>query len=83
MWGTGGIAPPLLSSAVDEGEWSASRPCHLTPGKIAPVTHWIGIVVGTRADLDAAEKRKFLTLRRLELRPLGHPARSQSLYRLR
>jgi hypothetical protein len=29
------------------------------------------------------EKRKFLTLPRLELRPLGHPTRSQSLYRLR
>jgi hypothetical protein len=28
------------------------------------------------------EKRKFLTLPRLELRPLGRPARSQSLYRL-
>jgi hypothetical protein len=29
------------------------------------------------------EKRIFLTLRGLELRPLGRPARSQSLYRLR
>jgi hypothetical protein len=27
------------------------------------------------------EKRKFLTLPGLELRPLGHPAHSQSLYR--
>jgi hypothetical protein len=29
------------------------------------------------------EKRKFLTIPGLELRPLGRPARSQSLYRLR
>jgi hypothetical protein len=35
-----------------------------------------------RAGLDDMEKWKFLTLQRLELRPLGRPARSQSLYRL-
>jgi hypothetical protein len=38
--------------------------------------------VGPRAGLDDVEKRKFLTLLRLELRPLGRPSRSQSLYRL-
>jgi hypothetical protein len=32
--------------------------------------------------LDDVEKRKFLTLPRLKVRPLGRPARSQSLYRL-
>jgi hypothetical protein len=35
-----------------------------------------------RAGLDDVEKRKFLILLGLELRPLGSPARSQSLYRL-
>jgi hypothetical protein len=35
--------------------------------------------VDPRAGLDDVEKRTFLTL--LELRPLGRPARSQSLYR--
>jgi hypothetical protein len=39
--------------------------------------------VGPRACLDNLEKRKFLALPRLELRPFGRPARSQSLYRLR
>jgi hypothetical protein len=39
--------------------------------------------VDPRASLDNLEKRKFLTLPGLELRPLGRPARSQSLYRLR
>jgi hypothetical protein len=39
--------------------------------------------VGPRAGPDDVEKRKFLTMPGLELRPLGRPARSQSLYRLR
>jgi hypothetical protein len=39
--------------------------------------------VGPRAGLDDVEKRKFLTLPGLELRPLGRQVRSQSLYRLR
>jgi hypothetical protein len=38
--------------------------------------------VGPRAGPGDVEKRKFLTLPGLELRPLGRPARSQSLYRL-
>jgi hypothetical protein len=38
--------------------------------------------MGHRAGLDDVEK-KFLTLLGLELRLLGRPARSQSLYRLR
>jgi hypothetical protein len=39
--------------------------------------------VNPRAGLGDVGKRKFLTLKGLELRPLGRPARSQSLYRLR
>jgi hypothetical protein len=39
--------------------------------------------VGPRAGLDDMENRKFLPTQGLELRPLGRPARSQSLYRLR
>jgi hypothetical protein len=38
--------------------------------------------VDPRAGLDDVEKRKFLTLPAFGLRPLGRPARSQSLYRL-
>jgi hypothetical protein len=38
--------------------------------------------MGARAGLDDVEKRKFLFLPGLELRPLGRPARSQSLHRL-
>jgi hypothetical protein len=39
--------------------------------------------VGPRAGLDYVEKKKLLTLPGLELRPLGPPARSHSLHRLR
>jgi hypothetical protein len=38
--------------------------------------------VDLRAGLDDVEKRKFLILLGLEIRPRGHPARNQSLYRL-
>jgi hypothetical protein len=39
--------------------------------------------VDPRTGLYDVEKRKFLTLTGLEFRPLGRPARSQLLYRLR
>jgi hypothetical protein len=55
----------------------------LYPRERAPGTHCIGGWVDPRAGLDDVEKRKFLTLPGLELRLLGRPARSQSLYRLR
>jgi hypothetical protein len=76
MWGSECIDPRFLTSAL--GEWST-----LPPGERAPGAHWIGGWVGPRTGLDAVEKRKFLTLPRLELRLLGRPARSQSLYRQR
>jgi hypothetical protein len=73
----------FLTSAIVGGKWSASRPGIFTPGERTPGTHWIGRWVGPRADLDDVDRRKLLTLPRLELRSLGRPARSQSLYRLR
>jgi hypothetical protein len=72
----------FLTSALDGGEWSASRPGHFTFGERASGTHWIGGSVDPRADLDNLEKRKFLNLPGLELRPLSLPPRKQSLYRL-
>jgi hypothetical protein len=42
----------------------------------------IGGWVNPRASLDNMENRKFLTIPGLKLQPLGHPACSQSLYRL-
>jgi hypothetical protein len=46
----GGIVTPFLTSALDRGEWSDSRPCCFNPG-----THCIGGWMGPRFDL---EKRK-------------------------
>jgi hypothetical protein len=66
----------FLTSAL-VGESSASRPGRFTPGKSAPG------LVDPRASLDDLERIKFLTLPVLELRPLGRPDRSQSLYPLR
>jgi hypothetical protein len=54
-----------------------------TPLPLYPRTHWIGGCVGPRAGLDGAGKTIFLTLTGLELQPVGHPVRGQSLYRLR
>jgi hypothetical protein len=56
-----------------------SAPATLPPGKKPPVR--TGYEAGW-VRLDAVENRKFLTLPGLELRPLGRPAHSQSLYRL-
>jgi hypothetical protein len=69
-----------LTSTLDGGEWSASRPGRFTPKKRAAGTHWIGGCVGSRADLDAVVKRKIPSPRR-ESNP-GRPARSPALYRL-
>jgi hypothetical protein len=47
-----------LTSALDGGEWSASRLGPFTPMERAPGTNWIGGWVGPRAVLDAVVKRK-------------------------
>jgi hypothetical protein len=73
----------FLTSALAEGEWSASRASRFTPGERAPGTHWIGGCMGHPAGLDNVEKRKFLTLLGLELQPLDRPAHSQSPFQLR
>jgi hypothetical protein len=72
----------FLTSALVGGEWSASRPGRFNPGERIHGTHWLGGWVDPRTGLDD-EKRKFLALPGLELRPLGRPARSRSVYRLR
>jgi hypothetical protein len=47
-----------LTSALDGGEWSASRACRFTSRERVPSTHWIGGWVGSRAVLDAVVKSK-------------------------
>jgi hypothetical protein len=71
-----------MTSTLVGSEWLALRPGRFTPGERGPGTHWIGGWVGPRGDLNDVQKRKFLIVPGLELRPLCRPARSQSLYRL-
>jgi hypothetical protein len=53
------------------------------PGERVLGTHWIGGWVDPRAGVEDVEKKKILTVPGLELRPVGRPAHSQSLYRQR
>jgi hypothetical protein len=72
----------FLTWALVGDEWSASRPVHFTSRERAPGTHCIGGWVGPRTGLEDMEKRKFLSLMGLELRCLGRPPCSLSLYQL-
>jgi hypothetical protein len=47
-----------LTSVLDGGEWSASRPGPFIPREKAPGTHWIGGWVGPGAGLDAVMNGK-------------------------
>jgi hypothetical protein len=53
--GNEGIVPPLLTSALDGGERSASCLCRFTLGDIAPGTPWLGGWVGPKFGLDSME----------------------------
>jgi hypothetical protein len=53
-----------LPSALDGGEWSASRSVRFTRRERAPSTHTVGGWVGPRAVLDAMVKRKIPSPRR-------------------
>jgi hypothetical protein len=51
----------FLTSALDGGDWSASRPGRaLPPGKGPPGTHWTGGYVGPRAGMDTEDRGKIL-----------------------
>jgi hypothetical protein len=74
----------FLTSALDGGEWSASRPCRALPrGKDTPPTrtHCKEGWVDPRAGLDTEAIGKILSpLPGIEPRSLGSPAHSQTLY---
>jgi hypothetical protein len=56
-----------LTSALDGGEWSASRPHRFTCSERDAGTHWIGDWVSPRAGLDAViEEVNYQPLLRLE-----------------
>jgi hypothetical protein len=64
----------FLTSVLDGGEWSASRPSRFTPRERVPGNHWIGGWLGPRGGLDAMVKKFPI--------PAGtpdHPVRSPAL----
>jgi hypothetical protein len=68
----------FLTSALDGGEWLASRPGRFTPRERAPGAHCIGGWVDPRAGPDEVVKRKIPSPYR-DSNP-DHPARSPALY---
>jgi hypothetical protein len=55
----------FMTSALDGGEWSASRPGRaFTPGERTPGTHWTRGWVSPRAGLDTETRGKILCPRR-------------------
>jgi hypothetical protein len=63
---SGGTDPPFLFSALEGGEWLASRPCRYTPGDIAT-----GGRVSPRADLSVVEKIKVFLVLGFDPRPVS------------
>jgi hypothetical protein len=72
----------FLTSALVEGECSASLPGRFTSGERGRGTRWKGGRMDPRVCPDDVEKRKRLIIPGIEHRPLSRLARSQSLYRL-
>jgi hypothetical protein len=72
----------FLISALVAAEWLASRPQQLYPREIALGTLWIREWVGPIIGLDDVGRRRTLSLPGLEVRTVGSPKRSPSLYRL-
>jgi hypothetical protein len=58
--GSGGIVPPSLTSVLDGGEWSTSRPSFFTPRERAPGTHctvgWVGPTAGLSVISSAGDR---------------------------
>jgi hypothetical protein len=74
---SGGIAQSFLTSALEGGVLSASRPGRFYPRE-RPGTHCTGGWVGPEAGLDRCGKSRPTGIRSPDL-----PARSESPYRLR
>jgi hypothetical protein len=53
IWRSGGIATPFLTSAQDEGEWSASCPSCYAPQDTDPSIRWLRSWVGSQTSLEA------------------------------
>jgi hypothetical protein len=60
MCGSGDLAPPFLTSILDGGEWSASRPSRFSPREGNFDIYWIGDWLDYRAVLNDEEYKKNL-----------------------
>jgi hypothetical protein len=80
VWVRGGIAPLFLISALDGGEWSASRPCHFTPEETVRGIHWEMRVSVPQSQSGRFGERNFFPLQGIEPQFLDRPAHSPSLY---
>jgi hypothetical protein len=59
----------FLTSALVGGEWSVSRPSHVTAEEGVTGTHWIGGWVGHRSGIDTGKKKPLCTCSELKLIP--------------
>jgi hypothetical protein len=84
LGGRGYSSYSFFTSALDGGEWSASRSGRaLAPGKGPPVPILYRRLGGPHTSLDTETRGKILSLLpEIEPRSPGRPARSQTLYRL-
>jgi hypothetical protein len=77
VWGSGGIVPPFLTSALDGGEWPALLPCRFTLRGKTP-----RFLVGRMLDEPQGqsgrygEEKSLFPLTRMEPQLLGTPPRS-------
>jgi hypothetical protein len=78
IWGSGGIAPLILTLSLGRGEWSVSRPGRFTPVGRVPASHLIRGWVGPRVGLNfSAEEKTCCSSRRSNRQPsVVQPVRS-------
>jgi hypothetical protein len=75
MYGSGGIAPSFLTSALDGGQWSASHPGRFTPGEGAPAIHCVGDWMGPEPGWTLWTRERSLTPagnKTLAVQPVAH-----------
>jgi hypothetical protein len=80
VWASEGIAPTFSTSALDGGDWSASRPRRFSPQEKSPRLPLDRLLCGPQSQSGRCGEDKNL-LHGWESNT-GRPARSSSLYRL-
>jgi hypothetical protein len=68
VWGSGGIAPPFLTSSLYGSELSSSCSVHFAPVERTPGTDLVGGWVGPRSGLDPVKFRNILSFPGIEPR---------------